>query len=59
MAWEIFSEKKVSLDISVAMLVLVFGPTLQTKNISIRDHVIGIISGLIGAVVWGFINKDK
>ena len=59
MAWEIFSEKKISLDISVAILVLVFGPALQSKNISLRDHIIGVISGLIGGFIWSLIHKDK
>ena len=52
MTWEILMEKSISIEVMLSIVVIVFGPGLNNKKISVEGHVIGAISGVIGALVY-------
>ena len=57
MTWEIISEKSVSFDIILSIVAITFGSSFHTKNISIESHIIGVISGIVGALAWKSIHN--
>jgi len=57
--WELISKKKLDIELLIAIVIIVIGPSIQNKNISLSGHIIGAISGIIAGIIWKFINKDK
>lgn len=59
MTWEIVSNKNLDVQIVLAIIVMTIAPSLQGKNISLSGHAIGAFSGIVGALLWKAIHKEK
>jgi membrane associated rhomboid family serine protease len=57
--WELVSNKKVDAEMLIAIIIMVVGPSMNHKNISISGHFIGAISGVIAGIVWKSINNGN
>ena len=55
--WELVSKKTVDLELILAIVIMVVGPSLQDKKISLSGHIIGALSGIFGGIIWKFFNK--
>lgn len=53
--WEIILEKNITIEVIVAIIAMVIGPSLQGGNLSLEGHAIGAISGIIGGLLWSMI----
>lgn len=56
--WEIVSKKHINLETVLVIIIMVLGPSIQNKKVSLEGHAIGALSGIIGAVLWKKINKE-
>lgn len=56
MTWEIISEKNINLDIILSIVAITFGSSFNT-NIATESHVIGAMSGIVGALLWKSIHS--
>jgi membrane associated rhomboid family serine protease len=56
--WELVSKKKIDIEMLLAIVIMVVGPSLNNKNISLSGHFIGALSGMLAGVSWNFIYKD-
>ena len=61
MFYEIFSKKKFDIEIFIATVITVMVPSLSDKShkISTMGHVIGALSGIVGAVMWKKIYRTR
>ena len=59
MTWEIVSQKKFDLKILAAIVVMVLSPSIKNKRASLLGHGIGAISGVVGALIWKYLNGIK
>ena len=57
MTWELVSKKKFDVEIMLAIVIMVVGPSLKSKKVSLFGHAIGAMSGIIGGLLWKFLNK--
>ena len=57
MTWELVSKRQIDIEIMLAIVIMVVGPSLKSKNVSFTGHAIGAISGIIGGIVWKMIHK--
>ena len=56
--WEIVSKKQLNIEILLAIVIMVVGPSIQNNRASLTGHFIGAISGIIGGVLWKIFNKE-
>ena len=56
--WELVSKKQLNIEILLAIVIMVVGPSIQNNRVSLTGHVIGSISGIIGGVLWKILNKE-
>lgn len=56
--WELVSKKKFDVEILIAMIIMVVGPSLRSKKVSLSGHAIGAVSGIIAGISWKYINKE-
>jgi membrane associated rhomboid family serine protease len=57
--WELVSKKKFDIEIILAIVIMVVGPSLKNKNVSLSGHAVGAVSGIVAGIIWKFINKDN
>lgn len=57
MTWELVSKKKFDVAIMLAIVIMVVGPSLQSKKVSLSGHAIGAASGIVGALIWKLFNR--
>ena len=57
--WELVSKKTIDVELILAIVIMVVGPSLQNKKISMSGHAIGALSGIVGGIIWKFVNKDN
>jgi membrane associated rhomboid family serine protease len=55
--WELVSNNKLDIELLLAIVIMVVGPSLKSSNISLSGHILGAVTGIIGGVMWKFINK--
>lgn len=58
MTWELITTRKFDLELFLAIVVTVVAPSLGNKKVSLSGHAIGAVSGVLGGIIWKFINKD-
>ena len=56
--WELVSKKTLDVQMILAIIIMVVGPSMKGKNISLSGHAIGAVSGIVGGLLWKTINKD-
>ena len=56
-SWELVTKKELDIGGVLAIVISVLPQSLSGKNIDVIGHIIGAISGIIGGVLWKFINK--
>jgi len=59
MTWELVSKKELDVRIMIAIVIMIVGPSLQNKHVSLSGHMIGAVSGIIAAVIWKFLNNNS
>jgi hypothetical protein len=59
MTWEIVAKKKFDVELLLAIVIMVVGPSLHSKKVSLSGHAIGAVSGIVAGVIWKFINKGN
>lgn len=52
MTYEIITEQGLDANILLSISLIVVYPSFSQKNISFSGHLIGAISGIIGALIW-------
>jgi len=52
MTWELIVKKKLDNELMIAIIIMIAGPSLRTKKASLSGHVIGAVSGIVGALIW-------
>jgi len=52
LTWELVAKKKFDMQLMLAIVLMVVGPSLQNKRASLSGHVVGAVSGIIGALIW-------
>jgi membrane associated rhomboid family serine protease len=57
--WELASKRKVDIEMLIAIVFMVLGPSLKGNNISLSGHVIGAVSGVVAGIVWNFIVNSE
>lgn len=57
MTWELVSKREFDVEVFLAIIIMVVGPSLTNKKVSFSGHVIGAVSGIIGGLLWKLINK--
>lgn len=57
--WELASKKTIDVELILAIVAMVAGPSLQNKQISLSGHAIGAVSGIVAGILWKFFNKSK
>ena len=57
MTWELVSKQKFDVELMLAIVIMVVGPSLKSKKVSLSGHAIGAVSGIIAGILWKFINK--
>jgi membrane associated rhomboid family serine protease len=56
--WELVSKKKFDVEMLIAIVIMVVGPSLKNKKVSLSGHAVGAVSGIIAGIIWKFINKQ-
>ena len=57
--WEIVSNKNISIEVILSIIVIVIGPSMQNKQLSLEGHAIGAVSGIVGALLWKVIHNNR
>ena len=57
--WELVSKKKFDVELLLAIVIMVVGPSLQRKEVSLSGHAIGAVSGIVAGLIWKFVNKGN
>lgn len=57
MTWEMVSKKEFDTELFLAIVIMVVGPSLKSKKVSLSGHAIGAVSGIIAGILWKYINK--
>lgn len=57
--WELVSRKKLDIELLLAIVIMVAGPSIQNKKVSLSGHIIGAVSGIVAGILWKFINNYK
>jgi len=57
MSWELITTRNVDIKLLAAIVVTVIAPSIKNKKASLSGHVIGAVSGVVGGIIWKFINK--
>lgn len=55
--WELVSKKKFDVELMIVIIIMVVGPSLKNKKVSLFGHAIGAVSGIIGALMWKVFNN--
>jgi membrane associated rhomboid family serine protease len=55
--WELVSKKKFDVELMIVIVIMVVGPSLKNKKVSLFGHAIGAVSGIIGALMWKVFNN--
>lgn len=58
MTWELITTRKLDLELFLAIFVTVVAPSIDNEKLSLSGHAIGAVSGVLGGIIWKFINKD-
>ena len=53
------SKKKFDVELLLAIVIMVVGPSLQRKEVSLSGHAIGAVSGIVAGLIWKFVNKGN
>jgi len=56
MTWELMSKMKFDVELIISIVIMVVGPSLRNNKVSLSGHAIGAVSGIIGGLLWGYIN---
>jgi len=59
MTWELITTRKIDIELLLAIVVTVVAPSIGNKKVSLTGHTIGAVSGVLGGIIWKFINNDK
>lgn len=57
MTWELVSKKNFDIELIIAVVIIVVGPSLKSTKVSLSGHIIGAVSGIIGALIWKVFNN--
>lgn len=57
MTWELVSKKNFDIELMIAIVIIVVGPSLNSAKVSLYGHIIGAVSGIIGALIWKVFNN--
>jgi len=58
MTWELITTRNFDLELFLAIVVTVVAPSIGNKKVSLSGHAIGAVSGVLGGIIWKFINKE-
>jgi membrane associated rhomboid family serine protease len=57
--WELVSKKNLDVELLLAIVIMVVGPTLHSSKVSLSGHAIGAVSGIAAGLIWKFFNKGN
>lgn len=58
LTWELVSTRKFDVEVFLAIIIMVVGPSLTNKKASLSGHIIGAISGILGGFAWKILHKQ-
>jgi membrane associated rhomboid family serine protease len=58
LTWELVSKRKFDVEVFLAIIIMVVGPSLTSKKVSLSGHIIGAVSGVLGGLAWKMLNKQ-
>lgn len=56
MAWELTTKKDFNIMLALSILGIVIAPSVYNPKISLNGHATGAIAGVIGGMIWKYIN---
>ena len=59
MTWELITTKKLDLYLLLSIITIIILPSLQNSKASLVGHAIGAVSGIIGGLIFKFIDQNK